>query len=103
MFPSSWGPGQSYQSDQVPYFIILLWPITAEVHNTMNQSELEENMWNLNQARVYKACQQDAISFKFTSNWLRKRRGRDFLTKHTQERNKEKTHQMQIENKLKHT
>ena len=48
---------------------ILLWPITTNVNNMMNQWKLEENIRNQRQARE-NACDQAAIGFGFASDWL---------------------------------
>ena len=40
----------------------LLWPITTDANNTMNQSELEANTCNRRQARE-NACEQVTIGF----------------------------------------
>ena len=50
---------------------LLLWPITTDINNTMNQSELVANTCSPRQAGE-KVCKQITISFGFTSDWLRK-------------------------------
>ena len=49
----------------------LLRPITKNVNNTMDQSELEANTCNRCQARE-NACERGTIGFSLASHWLKK-------------------------------
>ena len=52
--------------------ILLQWPITTNVNNTINQSELEANTHIKRRQARENMCDQVAIGFGFTSDWLRR-------------------------------
>ena len=53
-----------------PKPMYLLWPITTDTNNTINQSEFEANPCRRRQARE-NACEQVTIGFAFAFHWLR--------------------------------
>ena len=61
--------------------MLLLWPITTDTDNPMNQSELAAYTCSRRQA-LENACRQVMIGLGFTSDWLIIKMARDFSANH---------------------
>ena len=49
----------------------LLWPVTTDANNTMNQSDLEAKLIHVTSAKNGKTHATKSIGFGFVSHWLR--------------------------------